>query len=110
MGVPSGARRHHDRKQSLRRYPGSQIQINAAENVVIRDNTFIRPHHDLVDFGGETGLDPRSLITVDYADRVLVENNAVVEPGPHLKTPVDTTDNALNVDASADHSTSPDPG
>lgn len=78
--------------------PGSQIQVNAAEDVVIRDNTFIRPHHDLVGFGGETGLDPQSLITVDYADRVLVENNSIVDPGPHLKTSIHTTDNAMNVD------------
>ncbi len=88
--------------------PGAQVQVNAAVDVVIRGNTFIRPHHGLVDFGGQTGLDPQSLITVDYADRVLIENNSVVDPGPYLKTPIQTTDNTMNIDVPGHHL--PNPG
>lgn len=91
---PGGHRNLTIEGNTFEEIDGPNMIITSAQNVVVKNNRFLKPMRRATTLGREKGVDTGALLWVSQSSDVTVSGNVVRDAGPFLKTPVKATDSA----------------
>lgn len=96
-GLRPGHRNILIENNTIENCDGVNLMIALAEDVIVKDNKFIRPQQELSHRGELSGVDPTALIWVFNSEDVVFEGNTVTELGAFSKTLIKVNGNSKKI-------------
>ena len=97
MGVAEGHQHIVFENNTFEDNDGVNLVIDGAQDVLVKDNRFVRPQQQANRRGADRKIDPESLIWLSNCRDVRFEGNTVVEPGPYEKSLIGAGANAVDI-------------